>query len=129
MTTIRLYAYAAALLLAVAGIWYYGHTRYNAGVAHELQIVTTQAIASAAEAQTRTVAADAGAKAATDAGQAQIAQAAQETHDTIRIVTRVVHDKPSPAVCVAEPDVMHALRAAAESANRAAGELSVTSSR
>lgn len=32
MITTRLYIIAGIVLLALAGVWYYGHTRYNAGV-------------------------------------------------------------------------------------------------
>jgi hypothetical protein len=31
----RIYAYAATLLLILAGVWYYGHTRYEAGRAKD----------------------------------------------------------------------------------------------
>jgi hypothetical protein len=50
---IRLYAALAALLLFAAGIWYYGHTRYEAGIAHQVAITAKQDAKAAKAAQER----------------------------------------------------------------------------
>lgn len=50
---IRLYAVLAALALSAAGIWYYGHTRYESGIAHQVAITAKQDAKAAAEAQKR----------------------------------------------------------------------------
>lgn len=50
---IRLYAALAALLLSAAGVWYYGHTRFEAGIAHQMAITAKQDAKAAAEAQKR----------------------------------------------------------------------------
>jgi hypothetical protein len=50
---IRLYAALAALLLSAAGVWYYGHTRYEAGIAHQVAITAKQDAKAAEAAQER----------------------------------------------------------------------------
>lgn len=124
---IRIYAAIAALLLASAGVWYVHHKWYDAiyqdGYRAKTAEVERDAASAAAKAQTRTVAADAGAKAVTDKGNAQVADNRQATHETVRTITQIVHDKPSPVQCVADPASLHALQSAASAANRTASEL------
>lgn len=50
---IRLYAALAALLLSAAGVWYYGHTRYEAGIAHQVALTAKQDAKAAKAAQRR----------------------------------------------------------------------------
>jgi hypothetical protein len=126
---IRVYlaiALAASLLL---GGWYLHHRWFDAGYQAKSAEVDAQNAKAAKKAQTRTVAADAGAKAATDAGQVKIAANAQATHETVRIVTQYIHDHPSPVACVVQPDSLHALQRAASTANSAAGAVSGTRTR
>lgn len=49
----RIYAALAALLLALGGVWYYGHTQFEAGVAYKAAIVAKQDKAAAEAAQKR----------------------------------------------------------------------------
>jgi hypothetical protein len=50
---IRVYTALAALLLSAAGVWYYGHTRFEAGVAFRAAIVAKQDAKAAKAAQER----------------------------------------------------------------------------
>jgi hypothetical protein len=50
---IRLYVALAALLLSAAGFLYYGHTRYEAGIAHQVALTAKQDAKAAKAAQER----------------------------------------------------------------------------
>jgi hypothetical protein len=123
---IRIYLAIALLLALAGGGWYLHHRWFSDGYQAKAAEVAVQNAKAAQKAQTRTVAADAGAKAATDAGQVKIAANAQATHETVRVVHQYIHDHPSPVACVVQPDSLHALQRAASAANSAAGAVSGT---
>lgn len=127
----RIYVAIAALLLLVSigGGFYLHHRWFDDGYQAKTAEVERQATKDAAKAQTRTVAGDAGAKAATDAGNVKIAANEAQTNEVVRIVTRTVHDKPSPVQCVADVVSVHALQSAASAANSTASQLPVSRAR
>lgn len=55
----RIYAYLIAAFLIIAGVWYYGHTRYEAGTSKGVKEVAALKKANAAEAAKQAVAAQA----------------------------------------------------------------------
>lgn len=120
---IRFYIYAALLIaLSCGGFWLH-HSGYRSGVAHEDAKFAAQVAKDAAKAQTQTVAADAGAKAVTDNGNRAIAQNEAAVHETVRTITKIVHDHPAGLSCHLPVDSLSALQREAAAANTAAGQL------
>lgn len=123
--SLRDYLWIALVAAMALGAWKLHHDGYASGVAHQVAITAQQDAKAAAEAQKRTIVADAGAKAATDAGQVKIAQNEAATHETVRVITRVVHDHPANPVCRVPADSLQALQRAADAANAAASQLPI----
>ena len=118
---------AVVFLLALGGaLWLLEQHGYDRGMAacHAAQEKAAKADDTKHEAVV--VAADAGMQKAVDAGQQQQAAAEQHTQTVIRTVTKVIHDTPSPAVCVVQPDSLRALTDAATRATAAADRLQRT---
>lgn len=111
-------------LLALGGaLWLLEQHGYDRGMAacHAAQEKAAKADDTKHEAVV--VAADTGMQKAVDAGQQQQAAAEQHTQTVIRTVTKVIHDTPSPAVCVVQPDSLRALNDAAARATAATDRL------
>jgi hypothetical protein len=119
MTRIYAYAYAIALALILAGVWYYGHTRYEAGVASQQAAITK----AQDEAQAYATARDILAQQIGDASRATLDQALPkieaETHDSVQKVRVIYRDHP--VTCIRPDGVRAQLEKARDRANAAAG--------
>ena len=117
---IRVYIGIALAALLGLGGWWLHHTAYDAGYAAHVAEVNAAAVKAAAKHQAQVVVADKAQAAVTDAGAAQTADTKDATAETVRVITRIVHDTPAPAECVAAPDGVRALADAVARANAAA---------
>lgn len=117
---IRVYASIALVALLGIGVWYYGHTRYQAGYEAHVAAVNAAVVKAEAKHQAQVVVADEAQVAVTDAGATQTAETKDRTADTVRVITRIVHDTPAPAECIVAHGSMRALADAVARANAAA---------
>lgn len=115
----RIYAYAATLLLILAGVWYYGHTRYEAGKSSQ-QAAIAKAQADAADYEK---ARDILAQQIGDESRATLDKALPKieatTHDSVQKVRVIYHDHS--VTCVRPDGVRNELEKARDRANAAAG--------
>ncbi|MDQ7996051.1 MAG: hypothetical protein AAGC76_09370 [Luteibacter sp.] len=122
MTKVLIYVAILAGLLG-AGAWY-GSSRYEAGRNDLLADQAKQAETDRQKSDMQTVASDAGAAKAKSEGEQAQAASVENTRTVVQTVTRIIHDSPSPSVCVVPPDSVRELTSAIGRANAAAGRVS-----
>lgn len=123
LVPIRFYAYALVVILVLVGVWYFHHAAFKSGEASGKALVVAYKAGQAqavAQYQSKLDAAQKAATAVTDAGNAKIDATHEATHETVRTITKVIHDTPSPAVCIVQPDSLRILENSVRDANTAA---------
>ena len=119
MTSLRLYLYGGVLLvLVVGGVWLRYHWEHL-GAAKVVASVEKQSAKVTSQVQKQDDKAQADAARVTTQGSQSSAANSSQTKVVVRTITKLVHDKPSPATCVVSPDAQKALQKAVDDANAA----------
>ena len=120
LVPIRFYAYGLVVILALGGVWYFHHAAFTSGEASGKALVTAYKAGQAqavAEYNSKLEAAQNDATAVTEAGQAKVGASNEANHETVRTITKIVHDTPSPRVCVLQSGSVKILESAINDAN------------
>lgn len=115
----RIYAYVAALLLILVGVWYYGHTRYEAGKASQQAAITKAQDDAAAYATARDILAQQIGAASRDELDKALPKIEAVTHDSVQKVRVIYRDHP--VTCIRPDGVRDELEKARDRSNAAAG--------
>jgi|SRR3990172_5172221 len=117
---IRFYAYGLVVILVLGGVWYFHHAAFKSGEASGKALVTAYKAGQAqavAQYQSRLEAAQKAATVVTEAGQAKVDASNEANHETVRTITKIVHDTPSPHQCILQPDSVRVITDAIRDAN------------
>lgn len=105
--------------LAAAGRWAYT-TIYDAGAASCVAAHKQASEKTRADTEKRRDTAVASASSVRKASADAVGVATDKTKETVRVITRIVHDTPATAVCVLPADSLRELQTAVDRANTAA---------
>lgn len=120
---IRFYAYGLVVLIVLAGVWYFHHAAFKSGEASGKALVAAYKAGQAqavAQYQSKLEAAQKAATAVTEAGEAKVDASNEANHETVRTITKIVHDTPSPVSCRLQPRSVSVITNAIRDANAAA---------
>ena len=119
----RIYLYAAALAAICLAGWYAHHTIWQAGYDARSAEINAQVIQEREATQQARVAADLARSPIIVHGHQSLSEIHLQTTDAVQYVTKIVHDAPSPAQCVADTRVLRSTQAAIDAANATADQL------